>query len=176
MDQAFESSVTPQLSPLPEGLRPEWERVRRAVLCQGEPDWVPLMELGLNRVHKRRVLGRPVRTLADDLEVSNLLGLPLLVINVGLHTHGAVLDAMAAANMTIEINCSGWDKPVKEAYPSLFYLQEANRRNIPLIINSDAHTSNNVAYNFEHGHRLALEAGYTELARYEGRKRFLYPL
>jgi len=88
----------------------------------------------------------------------------------------AVLDAMAAANMTIEINCSGWDKPVKEAYPSLYYLQEAKRRNIPLVINSDAHTSNNIAYGFERGRRLALEAGYTELARYERRKRYLYPL
>ncbi len=88
----------------------------------------------------------------------------------------AVLDAMAAANMTIEINCSGWDKPVKEAYPSLFYLQEAKRRNIPLVINSDAHTSNNIAYGFERGRRLALEAGYTELVRFENRNRFLYPL
>jgi len=86
----------------------------------------------------------------------------------------AVLDAMAAADMAVEINCSGWDKPVKEAYPSLFYLQEANRRNIPLVINSDAHTSKNVAYNFEHGRRLALEAGYTELARFEKRTRSSY--
>ena len=29
-----------------------------------------------------------------DLEVSKRLGLPLLVINVGLHTHGAVIDAL----------------------------------------------------------------------------------
>ncbi len=88
----------------------------------------------------------------------------------------SVLDAMAAANMAIEINCSGWDKPVKEAYPSLYFLQEANRRNIPLVINSDAHTSNSIAYNFERGRRLALEAGYTELARFENRNRSLYPL
>jgi histidinol-phosphatase (PHP family) len=88
----------------------------------------------------------------------------------------AVLDAMADADMAIEINTSGWDKPVKEAYPSLFYLQEANRRNIPLVINSDAHTSKNVAYNFELGRRLALEAGYTELACFENRTRTLYPL
>jgi len=88
----------------------------------------------------------------------------------------AVLDAMAASNMAIEINCSGWDKPVKEAYPSLFYLQEAKHRNIPLVINSDAHTANNVARNFDRGRRLAAEAGYTELARFEKRKRFAYPI
>jgi histidinol-phosphatase (PHP family) len=87
----------------------------------------------------------------------------------------AVLDAMATAGMAIEINCSGWDKPVQEAYPSLFYLHEAKRRNIPLVINSDAHTSNNVIRNFDRGRRLALAAGYTELVRFEKRKRFAYP-
>lgn len=88
----------------------------------------------------------------------------------------AVLDAMAAANMAIEINCSGWDKPVKEAYPSLFYLKEANRRNIPLVINSDAHASNHITRNFDRGRRLAADAGFTELVRFENRKRFTYPL
>jgi histidinol-phosphatase (PHP family) len=83
---------------------------------------------------------------------------------------------MAAADMTIEINCSGWDKPVKEAYPSLFYLQEAKRRNIPLVINSDAHTADNIAYCFERGRRLASEAGYTELVRFENRHRSPYPI
>ncbi len=99
MKQPIEAHVTPELSPLPKDLRPDWDRVRRAVLCQGEPDWVPFMELGLSRVHKRRVLGRPVLSLADDLEVSKRLGLPLLVINVGLHTYGAVIDAMAATHV-----------------------------------------------------------------------------
>ena len=88
----------------------------------------------------------------------------------------SVLDAMAAADMAIEINCSGWDKPVKEAYPSLFYLQEAHRRNIPMVINSDAHTSSHITRNFDRGRRLAAEAGYTELVRFESRKRFPYPL
>ncbi len=88
----------------------------------------------------------------------------------------AVLDAMATAGMAIEINCSGWDKPVQEAYPSLFYLQEAKRRNIPLVINSDAHASANITRNFNRGRRLAAEAGYTELVRFAKRKRSSYPL
>ena len=88
----------------------------------------------------------------------------------------AVLDAMAAADMAIEINCSGWDKPVREAYPAPFYLQEAKRRNIPLVINSDAHNSDHVARNFDHARRLAAAAGYTELVRFESRRRYSYPL
>jgi histidinol-phosphatase (PHP family) len=88
----------------------------------------------------------------------------------------AVLDAIAAADMALEINCSGWDKPVQEAYPSLSYLQEAKRRNIPLIINADAHSADAVVRNFDRARRLALEAGYTELVRFERRKRFTYPI
>jgi histidinol-phosphatase (PHP family) len=84
------------------------------------------------------------------------------------------LDAIAAANMAIEINSSGWDKPVEEAYPSLAYLQEAHRRNIPLIISADAHTAENVVRNFDRALRLAVDAGYTELVRYDRRRRFSY--
>jgi histidinol-phosphatase (PHP family) len=88
----------------------------------------------------------------------------------------AALDAIAAANMAIEINCSGWDKPVQEAYPSPFYLQEANRRKIPLIISTDAHSSGDVARNFDRARELAVSAGYTELLRFEHRKRISYSL
>jgi len=88
----------------------------------------------------------------------------------------AVLDAIAAADMAIEINSSGWDKPVQEAYPSPFYLQEANRRGIPLVINSDAHSSSDVTRNFDRACSLAASAGYTDLVRFESRRRFSYPL
>jgi histidinol-phosphatase (PHP family) len=88
----------------------------------------------------------------------------------------ATLDAMAAADMAIEINTSGWDKPVGEAYPSLLYLREAKRRSIPLVINSDAHAADEVGRHFDRARQLALEAGYTELVRYEHRRRFSYPL
>ncbi len=87
----------------------------------------------------------------------------------------AALDSIAASNMSIEINTSGWDKPAREAYPSLFYLQEANRRNIPLLINSDAHTSSDVVRNFDRAQQLAISAGYKELVRFERRNRFSYP-
>ena len=88
----------------------------------------------------------------------------------------AALDAVSAADMAIEINTSGWDRPVGEAYPSLFYLREANRRNIPLVINADAHAPVEIARHFDRAWQLAAEAGYTELVRFEQRRRFPYPL
>jgi histidinol-phosphatase (PHP family) len=86
------------------------------------------------------------------------------------------LDAMAEADMAIEINTSGWNKPVKEAYPSLFYLREARRRNIPLVINADAHKPEDLAGHFDRARALAAEAGYTELVRFDQRRRFSYTL
>lgn len=88
----------------------------------------------------------------------------------------SVLDAMAEADIAIEINTSGWDRPVQEAYPSLRYLQEAKRRQIPLVINSDAHATGEVLRHFDRARELAISAGYTELVRFKDRRRFAYPL
>jgi len=86
----------------------------------------------------------------------------------------SVLDAIAEADIAIEINTSGWDRPVEEAYPSLRYLQEANRRKIPLVINSDGHAPSEVTRHFVRAEELARAAGYSELIRFEQRRRSFY--
>jgi histidinol-phosphatase (PHP family) len=88
----------------------------------------------------------------------------------------AALDAIAAADMALEINTSGWYKPAREVYPNFFYLEEAHCRNIPILINADAHFPNHVTRDFERARKLASTIGYNELVRYEKRKRFSYPL
>jgi uroporphyrinogen decarboxylase len=91
-----------EIAPLPPDLKPHWDQVRVALLRQGEPDRVPFLEAGLSRVHKSRVLGRPIQSLADDLAVAKRLGQPFLVANLGLHTTDAVLDAMEATHVDID--------------------------------------------------------------------------
>lgn len=91
-----------ELTPLPPDLNPRWEQVRVVLTRVGEPDWVPFLEAGLSRAHKARVLGRPVRSLADDLAVAMRVGQPFLVANLGLQTTDAVLDAMEATHVDIE--------------------------------------------------------------------------
>ncbi|MFZ5917364.1 MAG: uroporphyrinogen decarboxylase family protein [Chloroflexota bacterium] len=95
-------SLTPTLMPLPPDLSPDWAHIRIALLRQGEPDWLPFHEAGLSSVHKARVLGRPVRTLADDLEVARRLGQPFLVANLGLHNAPAVIDVMAKTHVDVQ--------------------------------------------------------------------------
>lgn len=88
----------------------------------------------------------------------------------------AALDAIAAADMAIEINTAGWSLPAGEAYPSLDLLRAARERGIPLLINADAHSAKHVARDFDRARALAHKAGYNSLVRYERRKRFAIPL
>lgn len=88
----------------------------------------------------------------------------------------AALDAIAAADMAIEINTAGWSLPAQEGYPSPFLLREARRRGIPLLINADAHSPKHLTRDFDRARALAREAGYTELVGYEKRRRFTFPL
>ena len=80
------------------------------------------------------------------------------------------LDAMEAAGSVFELNTAGLRKEVREIYPSLEFLQEARRREIPIVINSDAHAPEEVAFGFDQAYALACKAGYTKLMRFAGRK------
>lgn len=88
----------------------------------------------------------------------------------------AALDAIAAADMAIEINTAGWSLPAREAYPSPSLLLRARARGIPLLINADAHQTAHLTRDFGRARDLARDAGYTELVRYESRRRHPYPL
>jgi uroporphyrinogen decarboxylase len=94
----------------------DWDTIRMALLRRGQPDWVPFLEPGVDRTHKQRVLGRPVLTLADDLEVSKTLGQPFVAISIGLQTMDMVLDAMDSTEVNAEVGGAatiGWVKGSK---------------------------------------------------------------
>jgi histidinol-phosphatase (PHP family) len=86
------------------------------------------------------------------------------------------LDAIAEAGMAIEINTRGWQRPCKEAYPSRKLLGEARRREIPLMINADAHRPDELTRGFEEARQMARESGYTETVLFEKRRMRSVPL
>jgi len=106
MSSSTSGGVQPPLSPLPAGFQPDWNRERMVVLRQGLPDWVPFMEVGLDRTHKARVLGRPVRSLADEYDVSRRVGQSFVVVSIGLHESEELLRAM----MTTEVGAQAADE------------------------------------------------------------------
>ncbi len=72
------------------------------------------------------------------------------------------LDAIARAEMAVELNTSGWSKPCKNSYPSREILQACRKRGIPIVITADAHRPEHLARDFDRAERLLAEAGYKE--------------
>jgi len=91
-------------------IRPDFERFRTAVLSLGEPDRVPLAEAGIDQGIRAAVLGRTIRTLADEVEFWRSAGYDFVPVNVGLrlmlglghnpgYDAGSRTDALAAARL-----------------------------------------------------------------------------
>jgi len=80
------------------------------------------------------------------------------------------LDAIQAAGIAIEVSTAGLRKEVMEIYPSKVFLEEAFRRNIPVLISSDSHAPGEVGYEFSQALDLVKEVGYREITAFMGRK------
>ena len=88
----------------------------------------------------------------------------------------AALEAVAAADMVLEINTSGLRKPVGEIYPSLELLRRARELDIPITFGSDAHAPYEVGHEFELAVDSAAEAGYQTYVTFDRRERIAVPL
>lgn len=87
-----------------------------------------------------------------------------------------VADQIAQAGVAVELSTAGLRKPVAEVYPNRSLLDELARRDVPIVISSDAHTPQEVAWGFADALTLARQAGFTRVARYEGRRRYMSDL
>ena len=88
-----------------------------------------------------------------------------------LRFYAPALEAIADNRVCIEINTSGRHKPAKEAYPNKLFLEEALRRDIPIVISSDAHAPQEVGRDFDWAKQFAWDIGYREVQRFSRRKR-----
>jgi histidinol-phosphatase (PHP family) len=69
----------------------------------------------------------------------------------------------ARADVIIELNTSGWHKPIAEAYPTPQLLQEFQRAGVPCTISSDAHRPEDVGRDFDRGYATIRAAGYSHV-------------
>jgi histidinol-phosphatase (PHP family) len=81
------------------------------------------------------------------------------------------LEAIKKANMSVEINVSGYRKPILEAYPSPMLLQEIFEKEIPITFGSDAHNPEQVGLFSAETEELARSVGYDKCAIYRQRER-----
>jgi histidinol-phosphatase (PHP family) len=80
------------------------------------------------------------------------------------------LDAIKEAGAVLEVSTAGLRKDVREIYPSRDFLVGAHARQIPIVINSDAHAPEEVAHEFDRAYALAREVGYTQVMRFRQRR------
>jgi histidinol-phosphatase (PHP family) len=85
-------------------------------------------------------------------------------------------DAVAESGIVVDVNAAGLRKPVGEVYPSKTFLEMFHRRNVPIILSSDAHAPDEVALGYETSVKLVREVGYTEVVTFKDHERGTLPL
>jgi len=89
----------------------------------------------------------------------------------------AALEALCGADKIFEVNTGAMAKGYRTApYPSLFFLRELKARRARLIVSSDAHTADAVAFAFRKTEARLAALGFTELWEFDGRQFVPVPL
>lgn len=86
------------------------------------------------------------------------------------------LDRIAAVGAAMELNTSGLNKTPAEMNPGRTMLKEMNKRNIPVVLGSDAHDPPRVAAKFEYALDMLNAVGYTHVNIFLNRKRRELPI
>jgi len=81
------------------------------------------------------------------------------------------LELVKKHDLTVEINTSGLRKKVKEQYPSLEIIKILYDLDIPILLGSDAHKPEDVAYEFKNITKMVKNVGFNQLAHFEKRIR-----
>jgi histidinol-phosphatase (PHP family) len=86
------------------------------------------------------------------------------------------VEAFAEAGVAVELSTAGWRKPVGEQYPAVPFLEMLVDAGCPLALSSDAHTPEQLGYEYERAVEWLADVGVSELAVFERRERRLEPL
>jgi len=81
------------------------------------------------------------------------------------------LKAIKKANMVLEINSSGFRKPIKEQYPSIDLIELAFELNIPITFSSDAHSVEHIGFNYDKVLQIAKKIGYNSCTYFKNMER-----
>lgn len=80
----------------------------------------------------------------------------------------ATARALSKAGICVEVNTGGILRSgQKEPYPSPYFLETLNSLNVPVTLNSDAHTLKGLDVWFEEGYEYIKKAGYKEIMYFQ---------
>ncbi len=83
------------------------------------------------------------------------------------------VEALAEADVAVEVSTAGLRKPVGELYPAPAFLTMCLEAGVPVALSSDAHNPAEVGYGYGSALELLGELGVTELSVFERRVRRL---
>lgn len=86
------------------------------------------------------------------------------------------VQVLAACNVVVELNTSGWRKAIAECYPRPELLACCQHYGVQVTLGSDAHRPEHVAAGFGEATKLLTDVGYREIVAFRQRERFLLPL
>ena len=78
-----------------------------------------------------------------------------------------ILKLVKERGYVIELNSSGLRKPIKEQYPSKSILYMMKDLDVDVILGSDAHNPNEIAFQFNRMHQLLKECGFSRLSHFD---------
>ena len=81
------------------------------------------------------------------------------------------LELVKKHDLTVEINTSGLRKKVKEQYPSINIIKKIYELGIPILLGSDAHKPEEIAYEFKSITKMLKNIGFNQIVHFEKRKR-----
>lgn len=85
-------------------------------------------------------------------------------------------EALAEADVAVEVNTSGLRKAALDIYPTLPFLRACAERGVAVTLGSDAHAPGQVGMDFDLALRLLRRAGVREIATFESRRRTMRSL
>src|SRR5215210_5964817 len=85
-------------------------------------------------------------------------------------------DAIAESGVVVDVNAAGLRKPIGEVYPSANFLKMFHRREVPIVLSSDAHAPDEVAMGYDTSLALVHDIGYREVATFRNHEQGSLPL
>ncbi len=90
-----------------------------------------------------------------------------------MHYADPVLKAIKDADLCVEINTSGLQRPISEMYPSEEILSRCYEYEIPITFGSDAHVAADVGRDISLARQSAKRVGYRQIATFAKRRRIM---
>ncbi len=91
------------------------------------------------------------------------------------HLYTMMAASFEIYDIAFEVNTNGRNKPLHDFYPDRRYLTFFAEHGVPVCVNSDAHSPERIGQFFDEAYELLKESGYSEMAVFKNRERYMIP-